>query len=180
MSKTLVWKEVVEYEGLYEVSNSGDIRSVERMVNHPKGGMALKKGKLLSACPNKDGYLRVPLWRDCKSKYKYVSRLVLEAFVGPRPANMESCHGDNDRANNFLSNLRWDTHVSNIADKNRHGTYQRGERGNGAKLTDVTALDIKLRAIAGESGVSLAAEFGVTPTTITRVKLGQTWSHIHV
>lgn len=174
-----IWKDVVGYEGFYQVSDHGNVRSVERHVTHSKGSIALKKSVALKPQPNLSGHLRVPLW-NVTSKYKYVHRLVLEAFISARPDKMESCHNDGDSSNDRLDNLRWDTHKSNIADKLSHGTIQRGETGNGAKLSESKVIEILQRIRDNEVGCHLTTEYGVTPATISRVKLGQTWSHVHV
>lgn len=175
-----IWKDVVGYEGLYEVSDLGNVKSVDRQVRHPKGGVANKKGKPLAAQINKDGYARVPLWREGVSKYAFVGRLVLEAFVGPCPFGMECCHEDGIPANNVANNLRWDTHVANAADKVGHGTAQRGEKVGNSKLTDEKISAIRDGLLSGMTGVALAKKFNVTTATISRVKLGQSWSHVDV
>lgn len=70
---------------------------------------------------NEDGYLRAKLTRDAKSKLIMVHRLVLEAFVGPCPDGLEGCHGNGIPDDNRLDNLRWDTHESNMADRDQTG-----------------------------------------------------------
>lgn len=125
------------------------------------------------------GYRNVSLSdrpRRCKSES--VHRLVLLAFVGPPPAGYEACHINGDNADNRLANLRWATPLANHADKIRHGTTSLGETNPLAKLTAKTVREIRARAAAGESGVSLAHAFGVSPNTTSRVIRRITWRHV--
>ena len=113
-----IWKPVVGYEGLYECSNMGNVRSLNyRHTNTIK---------TLSPSINKDGYIRVHLWKNCKGKVLAVHRLVAEAFV-PNPDNKPQIdHINTDKTNNTVwlnedgsvnyekTNLRWVTKKENI------------------------------------------------------------------
>ena len=113
-----IWKPVVGYEGIYEVSNLGNVRSLNyRHTNTIKA---------LSPSINKDGYIRVHLWKNCKGKVLAVHRLVAEAFV-PNPNNKPQIdHINTDKTNNTVwlnedgsvnyekTNLRWVTKKENI------------------------------------------------------------------
>lgn len=74
----------------------------------------------------------VSVLADGERKYQYVHILVLTAFYGPCPEGMEGCHHDGDPLNNRLGNLRWDTHVGNVSDSIRHGTFWPKLRGRKA------------------------------------------------
>ena len=93
-----------------------------------KGGNARAAGlrgelRPLKANPNKRGYLLVGLDVDGRNVSRFVHRLILETFVGPRPEGKEACHfPDHEKSNNALSNLRWDTHDENIEDNYRNVT----------------------------------------------------------
>ncbi len=101
-----IWKPVVGYEGLYEVSNLGRVRSVDRLVNHPSGSKSLRKSKLLS--PNMTrGYLCVHLSKNCKVTSQRVHRLVAEAFI-PNPYNLPMINHKNEvKSDNSIDNLEW-------------------------------------------------------------------------
>lgn len=111
---TEAWRPVAGYETTYEVSSTGRVRSVDRTdaLGRRKSGVMLK------------------LWRDPKGrlhaelqgKRHTVSRLVLEAFVGPAPVGTEGCHNDGNPSNNQLGNLRWGSRSSNTRDAVKHGT----------------------------------------------------------
>lgn len=113
------WLAAVGLEGLYEVSDRGRVRSVhDRIVVWKNGRRIRYDGKILSAPPNDKGYPHV----NIKGQARAVHQLVLEAFVGLRPAGLDCCHGDGDPTNNALTNLRWDTPSANAQDAIRHGT----------------------------------------------------------
>lgn len=112
------WRAIPGYEGIYEVSDLGRVRSLDRQST---AGRSLR-GRIRAAAKDKGGYLRVPLHHGRAVRYTGAHRLVLEAFVGPCPPGMEACHNDGDPSNNALSNLRWDTKSANMLDKLLHGT----------------------------------------------------------
>ena len=107
-----IWKDVVGYEGLYEVSNLGRIRSLDRVVAHHTAGTAVRKGKM--RCLSFDGnYLNVSLSRDGKTVTRRVHRVVAEAFI-PNPNNYSDVdHIDCNKLNNHIDNLRWCTSADN-------------------------------------------------------------------
>jgi hypothetical protein len=114
-----LWRPIPGYEGRYEASDQGRVRSVNRVVICGRGGAQRRRGRILKQYKERDGYLTVPLGSRNK---KSVHRLVLLAHVGPPPPGHECCHGDGVRSNNRLSNLRWGTRPENMRDKLLHGT----------------------------------------------------------
>ena len=117
-SATEQWKPVVGYEGLYEVSNQGRVRSLDRIDRRG----CLRRGCIRRPAPNNaQGHLRLGLYKNNEFSRMYVHRLVLEAFVGPCPEGMEACHWDDDPTNNQLSNLRWAPRSENNHDRARNG-----------------------------------------------------------
>lgn len=104
-----VWKDVVGYEGLYQVSNLGRVKSVERYKDN-NGTKQLVKERILKQGENKKGgYLKVDLWKNNKSKTLYVHRLVAIAFID-NPTNKPTVnHIDGNHKNNHVSNLEWAT-----------------------------------------------------------------------
>lgn len=108
-----------------------------------------------------------------------VHRLVLEAFVGPRPEGMQACHfPDQNTANVRLNNLRWDTPSANNRDKEKHGTHQIGEKNGRAKLTASQVLVIRERYNTGESPSVVGREFGVTETLVRLIGQRKCWKHV--
>lgn len=114
------WKSVPGFEGIYDVSDLGNIRSLDRV--NRRG--ARLRGKDLRLIPANDrGYRKVVLYDGPTRKQALVHRLVLEAFVGPCPDGLEACHGDGNTTNNELANLRWDSSSANNFDIVEHGHH---------------------------------------------------------
>lgn len=114
-----IWKNVVGFEGMYEVSNFGNVRSV----CHVRETGITVKGVQIKTTSNGAGY-KVASLRDMTGKKytKFVHHLVMYAFAGPRPGNMDCCHKDGNGLNNKFDNLRYDTRKRNLADRVSHGT----------------------------------------------------------
>ena len=118
-----MWKQIKGYEGYYEVSNTGNVRSVERYVTRNDGVVQLRKSVMKALVCNQDGYLTVSLSRNGLCCRRYVHRLVYEAFVGNIPDGYEVNHKDFDRKNNFVGNLEIVSHADNVKytyDAGRH------------------------------------------------------------
>ena len=113
------WRWIGDYEGRYLVSDEGQVARILK----PR----LKRGR-------HGAHARVGLGSGRTRRDAYVHRLVLAAFVGPCPAGMEACHGDDDGLNNHLGNLRWDTPSANRLDAWRTGRA-RGIRPTGRRIT---------------------------------------------
>lgn len=168
------WLPVVGYNGLYEVSDLGRVKSLPRLTRQGWCG-----GKILNPLPQGNGYVAVVLSRDGKRKTKYLHTLVLEAFVGQRPLNHDACHGpDRSRSNCRLDNLRWDTRKNNLKDRVAHGTARRGSSHPHAKLTESDIPKIFEMKQSGSSPNAIAASFGISRTQVRNVLEGKHWSHI--
>lgn len=126
---TEIWKPVLGFEGLYEVSDQGRIKTVGRTMIRSNGRPTTIRESLRSLSPNHKGYPKVTLWKDGKLVTRVVHRLVLESFVGPRPDGMECRHLNGNRQDARLSNLAWGTPMENAADKFDHRTLPNMGRG---------------------------------------------------
>lgn len=173
------WRQVVGFEGYYEVSNDGQVRSVDRTLPPDSlGRVARRKGKLLKRLKDEGGYLRVVLSMKGRHRTYLIHRLVLETFEGPCPIGMECCHNDNNPANNCSDNLRWDTPKSNQADRIKNCTGAVGDRNGRAKLSNEQVTEIKRRLASGERQVDLTREYDVSKHIIWAIKKGKTWKGI--
>lgn len=116
------WAPIPGYEGFYEVSDLGRVRSLDRVVTRRDGSSYLMRGRVLKLILNpRNGYLTVSLSRRGICRTSTVHQLVLLTFVGPCPPGLEVCHNDGVKTNSALSNLRYDTHSSNVQDTIKHG-----------------------------------------------------------
>jgi len=174
---------VVGFEGFYEVSDMGRVRSLDRMtVIQGRWGVMkrFQRGCLLKPLLHTGGYKRVTFWKGGQFRNAFIHILVLEAFVGPRPFHMEACHGDGSKDNNRLSNLRWATAKENQADREAHGT---GRIGKGSlirsRINPELAKQMREHHIAaGLSITELAKRFQLPRTTVADVINGRTWKRI--
>lgn len=113
------WRPIPNYIGYYEVSNIGNVRSVDRLVTYSNGVQRVHKGKILKQDINYKGYHRVRLQKDGKSKSFSVHRLVALAFI-PNPNSLPQVnHIDENKSNNCVSNLEWCTSEYN----NNYGNH---------------------------------------------------------
>ena len=130
------WKNVIGYEGLYEVSNTGQVRSLDRYVKYSNGRIHLHKGKVLSPVKDKYGYLTVVLSCNGKQKTIKIHRLVAQAFL-PNPDNLPQVnHRDEVKLNNCVDNLEWCSAKYNLS----YGTARIRERDTKIKNGYYTGL----------------------------------------
>ena len=108
-----LWKPVKGYEGLYEVSNYGNVRGLATRTHNGYGSF-IKSGKLLRPTTDKDGYLVVGLRDRGRNKTAKVHRLVAEAFIPNPNGFLQINHKDEDKSNNCVSNLEWCTNTYNL------------------------------------------------------------------
>lgn len=120
------WRSVAGFEGAYEVSDLGRVRSVSRVVMRANGAPQTVRGRVLKTPQGTDGYPCIRLGAQGVTRKVHV--MVAEAFLGPRPEGLQVCHRDGDRLNPRLQNLRYDTPSANMRDMVRHG------RNNTAKV----------------------------------------------
>lgn len=114
------WRTVPGYEGLYEASDRGRIRSIDRIVPHPVQGSHRRRGLVLKQVPN-NGYLFVKLSRDGVAPTLGVHTVIALTFLGAR-TGPHIRHLDGDSTNNVPSNLAYGTVAENTADRKSHGT----------------------------------------------------------
>ena len=134
-----IWRPIEGYEGLYEVSNTGRVRSVDRYVEYSNGGIHLHKGKVLSPAKDKNGYLKVVLNCNGKCKTINVHGLAAQAFI-PNPDNLPMVnHKDEDKTNNNVTNLEWCDVKYNLS----YGTARIRERDTKIKNGWWTGLNKK-------------------------------------
>lgn len=172
------WLPVVGYEGLYEVSDRGQVRSLDRIVV-TSAGPRRYRGKTLKWHIGTDGYPEVTLSRRGVQETFNVHVLVLEAFAGRCPPGQEARHGPAGKADPSLVNLRgWGTREENVADRVTDGQGNRGERHGLAKRTAAVILEIRARVAAGERQVDVARDLDLDPKYIWLVVHRKCWQHV--
>jgi hypothetical protein len=172
------WIPIVGYEGLYEVSNLGNTRSLDRILSHPSKGRITKRGGIKKQTPTKRGYKSVTLSKLGKSKTLLVHRLVAIAFI-PN-TNKKPCinHKDGVKTNNNVENLEWVTHSENIKHSwdigiRVYSDEQKLMVGDGSPARKVKEVDRKIiyeclvRKIHTKQ--ELAEKYNVHKTTINNI-----------
>lgn len=115
-----IWKDIEGYEGAYQISNLGNVRSLDRMITTSDGRTYKQPGKGLTPVENKWGYLYVNLLHKGKLKSKTIHRLVAEAFLANDNNNPQVNHIDENKKNNNVRNLQWVTVKENANHGNRN------------------------------------------------------------
>lgn len=167
------WIAAYNWDGFYEVSDLGRVRSLMRkgftcIGEREYGGRAVKPIKL------RNGYIAVNLTKKGRREQISVHRLVLLSFLGLPPAGHECCHNNGVRHDSRLSNLRWDTRKNNHHDKVRHGTRQSGEKNGYSKLSWKKVAFIRK---CGLSSLELAKRYNVSASCVDKVKRRETWQN---
>lgn len=151
-----IWKPVVGYEGIYEVSNMGRVKSLERRVPSGEGRTRLNKERILKPGINRGTHQYVNLSNkqnpDDKAISRYVHQLVMEAFVGPRPKGMHVCHWNDNGLDNRLSNLRYDTPSGNAYDRVRNGGHYQALKTHCDKGHEFTTENTFTNGSSGRRG----------------------------
>lgn len=175
MAKTMrpeLWKPVTGYRGLYEVSNRGGVRSLDRVVSFVQAGVSkktLRKGRVLVPRCISSGYYQVVLSKTGVNHAYLVHRLVAAAFIS-NPENLPVVmHLDDDRKNNVVQNLKWSTQKDNLTDMVNKG---RGDQMK-AKLTEEQLGEIHRLLRLGESQVRIAAKFSISQALVSSVNTGK-------
>lgn len=170
------WAPAYEFEGLYEVSNLGQIRSLARTIYRSDGVVNRILGKVLQPTKtDRRGRLHLSLRKNGEYYTRQVHRMVLEAFVSPRPDGLVCCHNNGNAADNRLCNLRWDTPKANSMDACIHGTGNQGFRNPNAFLTPEQIINIR-NATGTNSAVAL--HFGINAETARRIRKGIRWADV--
>lgn len=158
-----VWRPVVGYEGLYEVSDHGRVRG-------PKG--------LVKPKPTNRGYIRTELWRNGSRWRPSIHRLVAEHFIANPKQHPQVNHKDGDKSNNAVTNLEWCTASENALHAVQlHGRY--GQNNPASKISEREAIAISVMLEKGVPGNWLANLFGITNAQISNIRKGHQWKYIN-
>ena len=138
----------------------------------------INTGRTIKVKIGTNGYPDVQLMKDGKRKDFRLHRLVLEAFVSPRPPGMECRHLDGNRLNYSLDNLKWDTRSENMRNKTGHGTTNKGSKHWKAKLNEKQVIEIQELLKMGVSCIEIAKRFNVSRQCVSNIKFNRIWKHL--
>jgi hypothetical protein len=168
-----IWKDVSGYEGIYQVSNLGNVKVLPRIIQNYRGTF-LSKEKILKPGIT-EGYARVVLTKNGKRSTKKVHRLVATAFLGEM-THLQVNHIDFNRSNNNISNLEWVTHLENMTHARQNNRYPKLKisHSHKQKLFEATAKKVicnKTNKIY-DSILHAANDLGIKRSTLTHYLLG--------
>lgn len=145
------WEDIPGYEGLYQASTHGRIRSYDKYVKCRGVGQRFMTGRVLKQFKDRYGYLRISLHKGGKIKTYKVHRLVLTVFDHPPKPGEQCNHKDGDKENIYIENLEWCTAKQNCDHRdNVLGKHNRGERQGSHVLTDRDVREIRVHLKEGK------------------------------
>jgi len=170
------WKAITGYEGAYEVSDLGRVRSLDRTIQHPNGPRFVR-GKVLKCRKSRRGYFRVSLKSHQRQQQFSVHVLVARAFI-PNPNNKPEVNHKNGKQkwNNSVSNLEWATKEENAQHASENDLVAWGSRNFGSKISTKDVLAIRKRyAAGGITQTALAKQYGIKQPQVSAIVLYQSW-----
>ena len=164
-----MWKPIAGYEGLYEVSDDGRVRSLSRTTG--------KEATILRQNFSGKGYYAVALCKNGIARTVYVHLLVANAFVDKPDVSHRLVvnHKDGDKTNNCANNLEWVSYSENNSHAYNTGLKQKGALFYNAKLSDSQVAEIKANGKC-TTYEAIAQKYGVTKATIRDILIGKTWA----
>lgn len=178
------WRAIPGFEGMYEVSDHGIVRSVDRSTTRMQNGIKIVqplKGRIMGVTITKDGgYHAVTLCKNGSGRPYTVHTLVAAAFLGERPEGcIHVCHGDGVPTHNHYLNLRYDTPVGNAADRHLHDTHAKGESNPMAVLNVGAVIDVKQR-LQAFTIKDVSEMTGWNYSTVRDISQGRNWGDVEV
>lgn len=166
------WVDITDYEGCYQISTKGQIKSCNRYVGHNYGGLRLIKSRILTQSINSSGYKKVRLSKDGIGANFYVHRLIAEHFIDNPQNKPEVNHKDGNKLNNNISNLEWVTeqentqhaHDNGLAEISGYNKFKVSQKAR--KLTDEQVKEIREKYQNGISIKELTQEYNIKHNSI--------------
>jgi len=167
-----VWKDIPGYEGRYQASTEGRIRSVDfvihRQLKRGGTGSMIRHGAIKKPSPGNSNvpYLKVWLFGEAGNKCYLVHRIIAATFLGPCPEGQEVRHLNNNYLDNRAENLAYGTHLENTADTIRDERHTH-------RLAPEEVRCIRGRIAAGETNTAIARDYGVSDVVVSNIRLGR-------
>lgn len=173
------WRDVIGFEGFYQVSDGGNVRSCDRVIIRSFFESKIK-GFNRKQFIDPDGYLCIRLYKNAVAKRFTTHSLVMRAFVGDGLEGFEINHKNGIKTDNRLENLEYCTSSQNTQHAYDMGLKHlpKGTLNPSAKLKESDILDIRKRLKQGEHHLAIANLYGVDRRTIYSIKVGDRWKHV--
>lgn len=173
-----IWKDIKGFEGIYQVSDLGRIRSLDRLKLNKHNSYTKVKGCIIKSFKKK-GYPSVSLSIYNTKKTFSVHRLVADSFILNLENKREVNHINGIKTDNRVNNLEWVSSKENIKHAYKMGLMKNkfGEKHHGCKLTEDQVIKIKYD-LKELSHSEIAKMFNVNPSRISSIRCGRTWSHL--
>lgn len=164
---TVIFKDIPGYEGIYSISECGQVKSLPRLIKS-KTGNYYSKEKIIKLSIGTTGYYFFNVCINGKAKSVAIHKMVALTFIGSRPENMDIRHLDGNKLNNHISNLCYGTRQQNIEDTQRHGNFKITNK----KLSEKDIIKIRKSKISYKE---LAKKYNVKINTIKHVRSNISW-----
>lgn len=171
-SKLEVWKDIKDYEGIYQVSNFGNVKSL--------GNEFSRKERFLKLSPQSKGYLTVVLQKNATRKMVLVHRIVAEHFIGNTESKPQVNHINGDKTDNSIENLEWVSHKENLDHAIKNNLTLKGEENRNSKLKDVDVINIHSLLQKGITIKELSESYNVSYSTIDGIRTNRYWKHLNL
>lgn len=181
------WVHIPDYEGMYQATMTGLIRSIDRFVPHSRLGQQFVRGRIIIPHLDQDGYARVQLCKLGQIKLWGIHQLAARTFIPNPESKLSINHKDGVKTNNCVTNLEWVTGRENEEHAVRNRLKARGQRNGNSKLTlDQVIIikdrlkKVKIRGIQtgdgnGDTILKIATDFGISVAAVHLIRLGHVW-----
>jgi hypothetical protein len=180
LEQTEIWKDIPEFQGFYQISNLGRVRSCDRYVaKHKNGALSLLKGSLKKIVYEKNHYPFVDLYKNNKRSKQYMHRLMAIAFL-PNPKNLKEInHIDGNKQNFSPSNLEWCSHIDNCLHAINTKLHDcQGEQHHNATLLNETVIKIRELHQSGITQTEISKKFSINLRLVSKIVNRERWKHI--
>jgi hypothetical protein len=179
-SKEEIWKDIIGYEGLYQVSSLGRVKSLNGFLETKKGVIKPRKERILCQSTKKNGYKTIMFSLMSKQKRYYIHRLVAIAFIPNKENKLQVNHINGIKDDNCIENLEWCTFFENTKHAMDNNLIKKGEQAYCSKLTEKKVLAIRrlYKINPNFHKTNVAKKLGVRDATIHKIINNTRWKHL--